>query len=72
MSYEDLLWQLQFLEPNDIWERQELIHEYCYANNIDLNKLYERPLRMYSISTSTEICCLVDAKVSASDFIFKI
>ena len=41
MSYEDLLWQLQFLEPTDIWERQELIHEYCYANNIDLNRLYE-------------------------------
>lgn len=54
MSYEDLLWQLQFLEPTDIWERQELIHEYCYANNIDLNRLYEKPLRMFIITSREE------------------
>ena len=54
MSYEDLLWQLQFLEPSDIWERQELIHEYCYANNIDLNRLYEKPLKMYIIGVKED------------------
>ena len=49
MSYEDLMWQLQYLQPGDIWEEQQLIHQYCYANQIDLNNLYERPLKMYYI-----------------------
>lgn len=46
MSLEELLRLLQYTKPTDIFERQQLIHEYCYANNIDLNYLYERPLRM--------------------------
>lgn len=54
MSYENLLWNLQFLEPIDIWERQELIYEYCYANNIDLNRLYEKPLKMYIIGVKED------------------
>ena len=49
MSYEELIWRLQFLEPTDIFEKQCLINEYCYANNIDLNRLCEKPLRMYMI-----------------------
>ena len=51
MNYEELLWQLQYLKPEDIWERQQLIHEYCYANQIDLNSLYQKPLRMFIISS---------------------
>ena len=54
MSYEYLLWSLQFLESTDIWEKQELIHEYCYANNIDLNRLYDRPLKMYIIGVKED------------------
>ena len=54
MSYEDLLWQLQYLQPGQIWEEQQLIHEYCYSNNIDLNRLYERPLKMYIIGVKED------------------
>lgn len=38
MSYEDLIRLLSYLQPEDIAERQALIREYCYANNIDTNK----------------------------------
>lgn len=54
MSYESLLWQLQYLQPEQIWEKQQLIHEYCYANNIDLNRLYEKPLKMYIIGVKED------------------
>lgn len=49
MSLEELLILLQYTKPTDIFERQQLLNEYCYANNIDLNCLYERPLKMYML-----------------------
>lgn len=49
MSLDELLRLLQYTKPMDIFERQQLIHEYCYANNIDLNCLYEKPLRIYML-----------------------
>lgn len=51
MSYEELLLQLQYLRAEDIWERQQLIHQYYYANQIDLNILNEKPLKMFIIKS---------------------
>ena len=39
MSYDDLLRLLSYLPATEIFERQALIREYCYLNNIDFAKL---------------------------------
>ena len=36
MSYEEFIWRLQMIPAIDIFERQELLHEYCYSNDIDI------------------------------------
>lgn len=41
MSFQDLIRLLSYLQPEDIHERDALIREYCYMNNIDLNKFYK-------------------------------
>lgn len=41
MSYEELLRLISYTQPEDIHERQELINEYCYMNNIDFSKFYK-------------------------------
>lgn len=42
MNFQDLIRLLSYTQPEDIHERQELVNEYCYANNIDLNKIYNK------------------------------
>ena len=41
MSWEDLIRLMNYTQPEDIDERQALIREYCYMNNIDLNKIFK-------------------------------
>jgi len=41
MSFQDLIRLLSYLQPEDIHERDALIREYCYMNNIDLSIIYK-------------------------------
>lgn len=49
MTEDELIYRLQYLSPTDIWERQQLLHEYCYKNNIDLGYIHDKPLKIYMI-----------------------
>lgn len=41
MTFEDLIRLINYTQPEDIDERQALIREYCYMNNIDLKIFYK-------------------------------